>query len=276
VEFDLAPGATREVSFVAGAAGTYHYYAITDPAATKMTDGPSGRWYEDGALSGAFIVDDQASAAVPDRVWVINIVSLRESPIMQEHEILTINGRAWPHTERISAREGVPVRWRVVNSTPSEHPMHLHGAYFTVLGVGNAERYSARSPAERRTVVTEFMPPEGTYDMEWTPRAAGNWLFHCHYMLHMVADLAVPRIVKAAAHGHATPAVQQSVPAPDAHGMGGLVLAVTVEPRANAAGKAEPPRRRARQLELVLEQGPAAAGAIMTTLRGHNGGEPAE
>jgi hypothetical protein len=41
--------------------------------------------------SGAFIVDDPAAAAVPDRVWVINILSLRETPIMAEHELLTIN-----------------------------------------------------------------------------------------------------------------------------------------------------------------------------------------
>jgi hypothetical protein len=73
-------------------------------------------------LSGAFVVDDPAAAAIPDRVFVINIVSLRATPIMAEHEILTINGLAWPHTERISARVGEPVHWRVVNSTPSEHP----------------------------------------------------------------------------------------------------------------------------------------------------------
>jgi manganese oxidase len=168
----LEAGETRELRFNAGAAGTYHYYAIADPQVKKMTDGAAGRWYHDGALSGAFVVDDPAAAAIPDRVFVINIVSLRATPIMAEHEILTINGLAWPHTERISARVGEPVHWRVVNSTPSEHPMHLHGAYFTVTGVGTSERFTPYAPEDHRTVVTEYMLPESTFD---TPRAAGTY-----------------------------------------------------------------------------------------------------
>jgi manganese oxidase len=257
----LEAGETRELRFNAGAPGTYHYYAIADPEVTKISD----RWYHDGALSGAFVVDDPAAAAVPDRVWVINIVSLRETPIMAEHEILTINGLAWPHTERVSARVGEPVHWRVVNSTPSEHPMHLHGAYFTVTGVGTTEQFTRYAADDRRTVVTEHMVPESTFDMTWTPLAEGGWLFHCHYVLHMAAELAVPRVVPAAAHDHGAGGPPAAVAPGVVHGMGGLVLAVNVEPAPGAA----PPTARgaARILELILEPGSNERGDIVSTLR---------
>jgi manganese oxidase len=267
----IGAGETREVRFNAGAAGTYHYYAIADPQVKKLTDGAAGRWYHDGALSGAFVVDDPAAAPVRDRVFVINIVSLRETPIMAEHEILTINGLAWPHTERISARVGEPLRWRVVNSTPSEHPMHLHGAYFTVTGVGTSERFTRYAAEEHRTVVTEHMPAEGTYDMMWTPRAAGGWLFHCHYVLHMAAELAVPRVVAATAHDHVTTAPPAAAVQGPVHGMGGLVLAVDVEP----APATRTPRVRgaARNLELILEPGSNERGDIVSTLREESSGQ---
>jgi manganese oxidase len=262
---ELEPGAVREVSFEAGAPGTYHYYAIADSAVRKMTDGPNGRWWHDGALSGAFIVDDAAAPPAADRVMVINILNLRATPLWPEHEILTINGKAWPHTERITARQGEPVRWRVVNSTPSEHPMHLHGAYFTVLGTGSAERYAWYAAEERRTVVTEYMLPEGTFDMEWTPLEPGGWLFHCHYMLHMSADLVLPRLVTAGGHDHRPDTPQAAPDVPRTHGMGGLVLAIDVQPRAGDAAPA--PRGRARQVELVLEPREGEPGTVVTSIR---------
>jgi manganese oxidase len=71
----LEAGETREVRFNAGAPGTYHYYAIADPEVTKMTDGASGRWYHDGALSGAFVVDETPQLAGTYRLRVRTNVS---------------------------------------------------------------------------------------------------------------------------------------------------------------------------------------------------------
>lgn len=273
---EVPPHATREVAFAAGEPGTYHYYAITDPHAgqLRMTADAEGRWYEDGALSGAFIVDEPGAAA-NDRVWVLNIVSLRPNPIMEGHELLTLNGKAWPHTERVALAEGEPVRWRLVNSTPSEHPMHLHGAYFRVLGVGDENRFTRYAPEQVRTVVTEYVLQGGTFDIEWTPPAPGGWLFHCHYILHMVAELALPAVVGA-------PHPETGAPHADAraanasHGMGGLVLGIDVTPRQPASAPVvEPPRRR---VQMTIEVAPAAAGApasIITTLHDPATGERA-
>ena len=237
---EIQPGETARREFVTGAPGLYHYYAVTDPQVKTLAD----RWNDDGALSGAFVIDPPGPVE-PDRIWVLGIVNIEPNPMLESGlEVLTINGKAWPYTERIVLREGEPVRWRVVNSTPSDHPMHLHGAYFRVIGTGDVNRYRRYSLEEERTVVTEFMLPGTTFDMEWTPPAPGGWLFHCHYMLHMMPDSVVPRLEwEIGAHGQHAPAAAPGKKL-ERHGMGGLVLGITVQPKpGTAVAEAETYRR---------------------------------
>ncbi len=264
--FDLAAGASRELRIQAGTPGTYHYYAIADPDVKRLED----RWYFDGALAGAFIVD-RPGVAVADRVFVINLLDLKANPIMEEHGVLTFNGKAWPYSERLTLAEGEPLYWRVVNPTPSDHPLHLHGAYFTVLGTGNAKTYTEYAERDRRTVVTELMTPGGTFDLAWTPPAPGGWLFHCHFMAHMSPESALPRVLKASPspHGSHEKTDVAHAPAKDPMEMGGLVLGITVTPRLGAAAtgntKVEP-----RRLELVVKRKPASdtgPSTISSTIR---------
>src|SRR4029079_4327456 len=60
----LTPGASREISFKAGAPGTYYYWAgvANDPSDSRDAD--------DSQLSGAFVVDSPGAPAA-DRVFVI-------------------------------------------------------------------------------------------------------------------------------------------------------------------------------------------------------------
>ena len=62
---------------------------------------------------------------------------------------MAINGRSWPHTERLDFAQGDSVHWRVVNLTGVDHPMHLHGFYFRVDGEGR--RRSRTRPTRRPT-----------------------------------------------------------------------------------------------------------------------------
>ncbi|MGQ0735851.1 MAG: multicopper oxidase domain-containing protein [Acidobacteriota bacterium] len=103
-----------------------------------------------------------------------------------------------------------------------------------MLGAGDAERYTSYPADERRTVVTEYMLPGTTFDMTWTPLAPGGWLFHCHYMLHMGPELAVPKVVKAGGHAHAAEAPREDARQLDSLGMGGLVLMVSISPSCDA------------------------------------------
>jgi FtsP/CotA-like multicopper oxidase with cupredoxin domain len=49
---------------------------------------------------------------------------------------LAINGRSWPHTERLHYKVGETVRWRWLNGSFSQHPMHLHGFHFRTTAPG--------------------------------------------------------------------------------------------------------------------------------------------
>ncbi len=176
----LAPGEVKEAKFTAGEPGSYIYSASTSTERGR----PVG---SDGTMAGGFIVD--GPDALADRVFVIQL---------WEHDLytpkfdgeLTINGKSWPYTERLDARLGQPERWRILNATPLEHPMHMHGFYFFVDATGDGEAAHRLAPAERRMVVTESLPPGHTFDMSWTPERTGNWIFHCHILDHMSNYLA--------------------------------------------------------------------------------------
>lgn len=123
----VEPGATRELRFDAGTPGTYFYWASTTGSSIADRDGV------DSQLSGGFIVDS-AGGAPADRVFLMGIFTRpadtgTRAPAL---EVMTINGKSWPHTERLALPQGDSVRWRWINPTASSHPMHLHGFYYSV------------------------------------------------------------------------------------------------------------------------------------------------
>jgi FtsP/CotA-like multicopper oxidase with cupredoxin domain len=118
----ITSGATRPVRFRLDAPGTYYYWGTT------MGRELRGRTREDAQLSGAIIVDEPGQRAPGDRILVIGVwedtmggvVLARE----RERELMVVNGRSWPHTERLSYTVGDTVRWRVLNVSADVHPMH--------------------------------------------------------------------------------------------------------------------------------------------------------
>jgi len=86
----------------------------------------------------------------------------------------TLNGRAWPHTERITHDLGEEVRWRGVNLSTQGHPMHLHGFYFDVEREGNETHDGTIAPRRRIREVTHLLAPGSTMSMIWTPERAGR------------------------------------------------------------------------------------------------------
>jgi FtsP/CotA-like multicopper oxidase with cupredoxin domain len=153
----------------------------------------------------------------------------------------------------------VPERWRVVNATPIEHPMHLHGFYFNVDGVGDGQSQRYYSAAEHRTAVTESVPPGHSFDMTWLPERAGNWLFHCHILDHMSA------IRSPIAYGPKGPPPdmpQHAQHGDDAMGMAKLVLGITVS---DHTPKLLPAKEVIRDIgasrHLIVRERPAASGS---------------
>ncbi len=212
---DLKPGETKQVSFPAGEPGSYFYWASTSK------NGPAA----EDVMAGAFIVD-APGASTNDHIFVLQVWAKDLFKPTFDGE-LTINGKAWPYTERLHAHLGEAEHWRIVNTMPFEHPMHLHGFYFRVDGVGDGETSHRYSDSERRLAVTELVDAGHTFDLTWVPERVGNWIFHCHILDHMMSGYlpdflygpdGPPPSVK---HSHA-----QINPAD--MGMGGLVMGISV------------------------------------------------
>lgn len=92
----------------------------------------------------------------------------------------TINGKAYPSTERVKVRVGDRVRLRFIGAGQFIHPMHLHGQPFEIVATdGNPVPKSARLIKD-----TLLVGPGERYDVEFTVRAPGKWLLHCHINHH--------------------------------------------------------------------------------------------
>jgi FtsP/CotA-like multicopper oxidase with cupredoxin domain len=239
----VGPGATRELRFTAGAPGTYFYWASTSPG------GLAARLPGDAELSGAFIIDPPGAAGrTPDRVFVINLWNSlpRQNGVVVRNvpHRFTINGKAWPNTERLTYTVGDTVRFRVVNASDAVHPMHLHGFYFGIDSRGDGRgdtTYDKSEPPHR--VVTERLAPGRTIAMHWIPERSGYWMFHCHDNFHVLRNTPLD--------GTGLPP-EQTVHAKN-HSMemmGGLVMSIEVRP--NGPGPVAEARAR-RTLRLTAQ-----------------------
>jgi len=262
---EIPPGESREFTFAAGAPGTYYYWArTTEP----LKDGDLilvQPLHADAYLNGAFIVDPAGPVAA-DRVFVINVMFAKADVVHPAFEVVTINGKSYPYTEPLEYTAGETIRWRVINPSISEHPMHLHGAFYQVLSLGSFEADTAYAGADRQSVVTQNLLPGSTMMMQWTPEHAGRWLFHCHFQSHFSTDERVPLFSRAMAKPCGESETASGAHAHhDAMGamndMAGLVLMINVKasPSTPVGVSAGTPRK----IDLVIE--PNAAGGKSRT-----------
>lgn len=240
-------GEARSVRFRADSPGTFLYWAATHDLSLWAHTGT------DAQLAGAIVVDPAGSTPDPEeRIFVITMTDSFLDPSVpdtgDEYFQLAINGLSWPYTERLQYTLGEAVRWRWINGSHFQHPMHLHGFHYRTLARGDGLR-ERRLPAEKvQEVVTELMEPGSTFRMEWIATRPGNWLMHCH-----IVDHVVPFPERA-------PAEQ----AHDAHdvsrhpfeAMGGLIMGITVSDE----GTSEVDERPGQHLRLLVREKPAADG----------------
>jgi FtsP/CotA-like multicopper oxidase with cupredoxin domain len=255
----LAPNASGEARFTADAEGTFFYWAGAPGV------GIDARYFEDSQLYGAFVVDPPGVRSSPtDRVLVLGIWfdgRLANGERDEYREFLVINGRPWPHTERLSYQLGDSVRWRVINASSGVHPMHLHGFYYRVEARGDITRDTTYWPAEQRMVVTERLPPGSTMTMAFLPDRPGSWIFHCHLNWHVVSNprmgeekLSPEEREREVVVGHADHDPQNHI----VNGMGGLLLAFNVEPPSDWT----PPGGVRRKIRLFVQSGTANGDTV--------------
>jgi FtsP/CotA-like multicopper oxidase with cupredoxin domain len=232
---EVTSGATREITFSTGAPGAYYYWATA--GGDMLGDRP---YKEDGLLHGAFIVDPPGAVA-PDRVFVIG--TWRDRHLAQESfDIPVINGKSWPYTERLQYPVGSEVRWVWLNPSGNVHPMHLHGSYFKVVSMGDAEHSDPVSPSRMRDVSTNFMAIGGTMTTVWKPQRTGRWLFHCHILTHISPETSL--------FHHEDPHSGAQHTDPLNH-MTGLVMGITIV-AGNATPVANKPPKPKRKLQMLI------------------------
>ncbi|WP_262032024.1 copper resistance system multicopper oxidase [Microvirga sp. Mcv34] len=107
------------------------------------------------------------------------IIEIRLTGNMRRY-FWSINGRKFSEAQPITLRLGERARFRFINETMMNHPMHIHGTWM-LPDVGNG----ARNPLKH--VVN--IKPGSTLDVDIPADAEGPWAFHCHLLYHMEAGM---------------------------------------------------------------------------------------
>ena len=97
----------------------------------------------------------------------------------------TINGEIWPKTPKLAVRAGDVVEVRFRNTSPMEHPMHLHGHIFSLTEVNGTQLLRPLSKD-----VALVSGSGGTLTWRFAADSQpGRWLLHCHNEIHMVGGM---------------------------------------------------------------------------------------
>jgi FtsP/CotA-like multicopper oxidase with cupredoxin domain len=89
-----------------------------------------------------------------------------------------LNYRSMMHDVLFNVRQGERVEVVLRNMTSMAHPMHMHGHYFKVVGIGS-KRIDG---AVRDTIL---VPVGEQVTIQFQADNPGNWAFHCHHLYHM-------------------------------------------------------------------------------------------
>ncbi len=240
----IAPGEVREVRFTATTPGTYYYWGATNGASIIE------RLARDSQLSGALLVEPRDRVPRDERVFVIGVWAQAGPngviPLGVANRMV-MNGKSWPHTERLSYEVGDTVHVRVINAGAAVHPMHLHGFYFNVDSRGDGNTETTFPPdGSPHLANTERMAPGRTMTFTWVPTRPGNWLFHCHDTAHIAAALPIDGTSRPASHHVSNHALEM---------MSGPVVGITVRPKAESASAPDAGKRRMLRLVARVDAG---------------------
>jgi FtsP/CotA-like multicopper oxidase with cupredoxin domain len=194
----VPPGGTFTYEFtVNNQPGTFFYHTHVAPDKQQAL-----------GLYGAFIVEPPAPLP-HDYTFMLGEWTVKDGgnlPAMPMEgmfpNFFTINGKAWPATQPLQAKVGETLRLRLIGSGSFSHPIHLHGAPFTLVATDGHDV----PEAARLVKDTIEVAPGERYDLEWTPTRPGTWVLHCHINHHTMND------------------------GKETDGMGGMVIAIEVAP----------------------------------------------
>ena len=90
------------------------------------------------------------------------------------------DGKKFSEAPPVRVKLGERVRFTLVNNTMMEHPIHLHGFFFTL------ENGQDGALPLKHTVNVK---PAEKLSFVYTAHTPGHWAFHCHLMFHMESGM---------------------------------------------------------------------------------------
>lgn len=103
--------------------------------------------------------------------------------------VLGINGKTMDEAEPLHASINSVEIWEVTNSTPYDHPFHLHGFSFQVLDI------DGEAPVRREWKDTVNVQPKQKIRIAIPfDDRPGHWMFHCHILDH--AELGMMSVLE--------------------------------------------------------------------------------
>jgi hypothetical protein len=177
----IQPGETFTYEFTTEQSGTYFYHSHAR-ADRQQAFG----------MYGALIIDPKlpTPGTTADHEYVLQLQEwlkregLTYPAMLMEGGMpnyFTINGKAYPSTDRVKMKIGETIKLRFIGSNNNFiHPMHVHGGPFTVI----ARDGITLPEAARFQADTVNVGPGQRYDVIWKALKPGKWLVHCHIPHH--------------------------------------------------------------------------------------------
>jgi FtsP/CotA-like multicopper oxidase with cupredoxin domain len=97
----------------------------------------------------------------------------------------SINDQYYPKADLIEIRKDEVIRFALKNPTGMDHPFHLHGHSFHVLGKPGA--LNLTDPVLKDTIT---VPSKSDVLIQWQADNPGRWFFHCHIEWHLATGMA--------------------------------------------------------------------------------------
>lgn len=174
----LMPGATKTYEFTLYQSGTYFYHGEFN----LMKASSYG-------LTGALVVHPKKYEDKIDKQFVITMQEWRVLPgnvdpdlVSMDFNWFTFNGHSAPNIPAMTVNQGDRVRIRLINMSMNNHPIHMHGHTWWVVGTeGGPIPKSAQWPGN-----TVDVAPGTSRDVEFVAWNPGMWFFHCHKLHHVM------------------------------------------------------------------------------------------
>ena len=181
----IKPGETFKYEWVLRQHGTFMFHSHHDEM-TQMGMGLVGNFIiHPRNPAPEYYVDRDFSLMISE--WAIEAGTSRPNTlVMNDFNILTINGKVFPSTAPLVCKTGDKVRLRLGNlGAMDHHPMHIHGYHFRITATdGEDIPLSAQWPE-----TTALVAVGQTRNIEFIADAPGDWAFHCHMTHHVMNQM---------------------------------------------------------------------------------------